>query len=476
MLAPTIIDIIDDPELFGRWFREPATWIAWLACLAAIFNLPMSSEMAAIFEACTGRAAAALEPTTEVWLCCGRRAGKSFVLALIAVYIAVFVDCTARLVPGEAGVVLVMAADRRQARVIFRYARALLRIPLLANLVEAETAETISLANGIEIEISTASYRTVRGYTLLGALCDEIAFWSVEGSTNPDTEIITALRPGLATTGGLLLCASSPYARRGALWNAYRRHFGKDGPVLVWKAPTRVMNSTVPQSLVDEALEIDRAAAASEWLAEFRSDVEGYLTQEMVDSVTVVGRHELPRVPGATYDAFVDPSGGSSDSMVLAIGHREGRFDEAGRGVLDVVREVRPPFSPDRVVEEFARVCAAYGIREVEGDRYGGAWPAERFSAHGIQYLPAERSKSDLYKEFLPLVNSGRCELLDLPKLRAQLCSLERRTGRGTGKDIIDHPPGATSYDDVANAVAGVLTRVAGALDGLAVWVALGRA
>jgi hypothetical protein len=46
----------------------------------------------------------------------------------------------------------------------------------------------------------------------------------------------------------MLLCASSPYARRGALWDAHRRHFGKDGdPTLVWQAPTRKMNPTVPQ-------------------------------------------------------------------------------------------------------------------------------------------------------------------------------------------------------------------------------------
>jgi hypothetical protein len=39
--------------------------------------------------------------------------------------------------------------------------------------------------------------------------------------------------------GAMLLCASSPYARRGALWDAHRRHFGKDGdPILVWQADT----------------------------------------------------------------------------------------------------------------------------------------------------------------------------------------------------------------------------------------------
>jgi hypothetical protein len=92
----------------------------------------------------------------------------------------------------------------------------------------------------------------------------------------------------------------------------------------------------------------------------------------------------------------------------------------------------------------------AYRIREVSGDRYGGEWPAERFRARGITYVPAQKPKSDLYRDLLPILNAHRADLLDLPRLAAQLCSLERRTARG-GRDSIDHPPG--THDDVANAV-----------------------
>jgi hypothetical protein len=63
-----------------------------------------------------------------------------------------------------------------------------------------------------------------------------------------------------------------------------------------------------------------------------------------------------------------------------------------------------------------------------------------------------------LYRELLPLVMSGRVELLDVPRLRTQLLGLERRTARG-GRDAIDHGPGG--HDDVANAVAGVLVACA---------------
>jgi hypothetical protein len=400
----------------------------------------------------------------------GRRGGKSMVLALVAVFLAAFVDWAPFLSPGERGTIMVLAADRRQARVIYRYAHALLtRIPMLAALIERETAEAIDLTNGVTVEIMAASFRSVRGYTLIAALCDEIAFWRSDDSANPDAEIVAALRPAMATIpDAMLLCASSPYARRGVLWDAYRRHYGRAGGPLVWQAPTRTMNPTVPQSIIDEATEADPASAAAEYGAEFRTDVETFVAREVVDAAVVPGRHELPPVATSRYLAFVDPSGGSSDAMTLAIAHADG-----DRGVLDALRERRPPFSPDDVCAEFAALLKTYGVTEVHGDRYAGEWPRERFRSHGIQYVPAERPKSDLYRDLLPILNAHRAELLDVPRLAAQLCGLERRTARG-GRDSIDHPPGG--HDDVANAVAGVLVRTVGDLSTLEVWRRLGMA
>src|ERR1700675_1371134 len=59
-----------------------------------------------------------------------------------------------------------------------------------------------------------------------------------------------------------------------------------------------------------------------------------------------------------------------------------------------------------------------------------------------------------LYCDLLPLLNAKRVELLDNPRLAAQLVGLERRTAR-SGRDTVDHTPGG--HDDLANVVAGVL-------------------
>jgi hypothetical protein len=212
---------------------------------------------------------------------------------------------------------------------------------------------------------------------------------------------------------------------------------------------TRDFNPDLPQSIIDRAMERDAAAASAEYMAQFRTDVESFITREAVEACVKERLFERPPERKHRYVAFVDPSGGSSDAMTLAIAHQEGETE-----ILDVIRERKPPFSPEAVVEEFASLIRSYRCSKVYGDRYGGEWPREQFQKRSIFYEPAEKPKSELYRDLLPLINSGAVEILDNERLIAQLVSLERRTSRG-GKESIDHAPGA--HDDVANAVAGAL-------------------
>jgi hypothetical protein len=447
--AVTIIDAINDKHLFAPWFKDRATWAAWLVFLAALFALPMSDEQLETYRRCTGRTTVPSSPAREGWLICGRRAGKSFILALIAVYLSCFRDYRQYLQPGERGTIVVIAVDRRQARVIMRYIKALLAgVPMLARLIEGETAESVDLSCRVSIEVHTASFKTTRGYTAVAVLLDELAFFATDDAAEPDREIIAALRPSMATIpNSMMLCASSPYARRGSLWDSFRKHHGKDGdPILVWQAPTRMMNTTVPQAVIDEATERDPANAAAEYGAQFRTDVENFVSIEIVEGC--LGSHaELGPLSALRYFAFTDPSGGSADSFTLAISHADG--DHA---VIDAIREVTPRFSPDFVVEEFASLLKSYGITSVTGDRYGGEFPRELFRKHGVQYECSEKVKSDLYRDLLPLLNAGRIVLPRSDRLTAQLVGLERKTAR-SGKDSIDHGPGM--HDDLANSVAG---------------------
>ena len=122
----------------------------------------MTDEQLAIYRKHTNRQEPPANPQTEAWLIVGRRGGKSFVMALTAVYLATFRDYRAYLQQGERATVAVIAADRKQARVIMRYCRALLtQIPMLAKTVQRETAEVFDLAGRVTIEVTTASTRVI---------------------------------------------------------------------------------------------------------------------------------------------------------------------------------------------------------------------------------------------------------------------------------------------------------------------------
>jgi hypothetical protein len=99
----------------------------------------------------------------------------------------------------------------------------------------------------------------------------------------------------------MMLIASSPYARRRVLWDAHRKHYGRDGdPVLVWQAATRVMNPSVPQSFIDSETEKDPQSAAAEYGANFRVDVEQFLSWDAISACVVPGQRELPHLRGTT--------------------------------------------------------------------------------------------------------------------------------------------------------------------------------
>jgi hypothetical protein len=458
-----LVESISDPHLFEPWFRG-ASWNAWRTVLKASCAVPLDDDELATFRTLSERDPPT-SPVSELWTIVGRRGGKDSIASMIGAHYAAVPDYRPYLRPGETPLVMCLAVDRPQARIVRNYAGSYFdRIELLASLkADRDRRDGFELNNGVELSVGVSNFRSVRGRPVPCAIFDEVAFWRDLDSASPDIEVYNATTPAMATMpNALLVGISSPYRRTGLLWDKYKTHFGKGGDILVIKAPSLTMNPTLNPRIIAEALERDPVAAAAEWLAEFRTDIDAFISREIVETLIAPDRRELPPMIGKFYVAFVDPSGGSVDSMTLAVAHRE--YD---KGQLDAIREWRPPFSPESVVKEAAELLRSYGISEVTGDRYAGEWPRERFQLQGITYLPSERSKGDIYREFLPLMNGARVELLDNARLTAQLCGLERRVAR-SGKDSIDHAP--NGHDDIANSAAGALVRCVGDLDEMETW------
>ncbi|KIN72788.1 hypothetical protein [Sulfitobacter guttiformis] len=447
-MAVDIRTAMTDPALFGDTFGGDS-FTAWRALLSGFYGLELDATELDMFKTLTGRQTAPQGPHDELWLAVGRRGGKSYAAGFLAVFLAAFHDYRDSLAPGEIATVMVIAADRKQARAVMRYTSGLMNSnPMLRRMILRENSEQIELNNRTVIEITTASHRSVRGYTLAAVIADEIAFWHSEGA-NPDVEIIAALRPALATLGGRLIGISSPYARRGVLWDTYRRHYGQDSDrVLVAQAPSRTMNPLLPQRVVDDAMKDDAARASAEYLAQFRSDIETFLSLELVAMAQRQEPMEIPRQRGVKYWAFVDPSGGGADEFTIAIGHRE----KGEAIILDAVRGRKG--NPAAITADYCALLKTYGITKVYGDRYGAEWVRTEFRRHTVAYLDSPGTRSELYLSMGQALNAARVELPPCPMIERQLCALERRTSRG-GRDLIDHPPGG--HDDRANAAAGLV-------------------
>lgn len=446
-----ITEALDDPNLLGAALGNGESWRTWRVILRAAFGLPLDAEGLETFRKVAGGRAAPAKRVAEFWAVAGRRGGKSRMAAAVATFLATFEDHRDKLSPGEVGHVLVLAPSRGQARVIRDYTAGFLEAsPILRQLVESETTEEIRLKGNIVIGIHAASFRSVRGRTLIAAIFDEAAFWRSDESASPDREIYRAVLPALATTGGMLVGISSPYRRVGLLHQKHRDHFGKAGDVLVIQAGSALLNPTIDAAVIHRAQADDPEAAKAEWEAQFRSDLSSLIDDAAIDAAVDYSRPaELPPQSGIKYHAFTDASAGRHDHFTLCIGHVED-----GRFIADVIRGRAPPFDPKEVAAEYAQLAKDYRCRKVVGDNYAGEWVAGAFKDAGVDYERSALPRSGLYLEAIPHFSRGTVSIPDHARLIRELRLLERRTSR-SGKDSVDHP--ANGSDDYANALAGAM-------------------
>jgi hypothetical protein len=442
---------MDSPKLFRSSFAG-SSWDGWRAVLKGAFALPMSDAECEFFRSVAGR-----DPPTrrvkELWIIVGRRGGKDSVASLIISYIAALFSTRNRLRSGEIALCLALACDRDQAKIVLGYTKSYFQdIPTLKRMVKRETAIGLELTNHVEIAVGTNSYRSVRGRPILCAVLDEVAFYRDETSALPDEATYQALTPGMATMApdAMLIGISTPYRKSGLLHRKFSDHFGKaSDDVLVIKAPTRSLNPTIDQSIIDAALIEDPAHAAAEWLAEFRDDIAGWASRELIEAAVDRDVIVRPPLPNVQYYSFIDGSGGVRDSYCAAVAHNEN-----GVAVLDCLVEIRAPFDPDSATADVADMLKSYRCHTTVGDHYSAEWIVNAFKKVGITYRHSDRDRSSIYLDALPLFTTGRARLLDNKRLVTQLASLERKTAP-SGKDKVDHGPGG--HDDAANVAAGAM-------------------
>ena len=181
-----IISAIQSDTLFKSVFKDLSSWSSWMSLLKAFFAIEMTDRDLDLYRECTGRETPPVQPFRELWCVSGRRGGKSFMSSIIAVYLALFHDYCEFLAPGELGSILIISSDKAQSQTILNYTKGVLHSNVVfEQYIVDELKESVTLSNGIKIEVHTCNFRSIRGRTVVTGIFDECAFWMHDGS-RPD--------------------------------------------------------------------------------------------------------------------------------------------------------------------------------------------------------------------------------------------------------------------------------------------------
>ncbi len=451
---PTIIEFATDPQLLNLSIS-----LGQETLLRAIYGLPLpTKDHLDLWVQCTGRTTYPGRPFGEVTVIAGARSGKdSRIAAPIVCYEGLYGGHERHLAKGEVGTIPEVAQDLRATAIGFSYVKAYLtRSSLLSGKVAEVLAGEITLTNGLRVFCFPCTLRSLRGWSNPVGVMNEVGFYRLEGQADSDEEIQASIRRGmLSFPMPRLAKISTPYMMSGILYEDHKRAWGRDDPdLLVWQAPTVLMNPTITAGRLERERRLDASRFAREYEGEFVADVEAFLPAAWVEDAVIPGCHELAPRTGVIYQAAVDSSGGGPDAFTMSIMHLEAPGTEQARVVQDVLRSwgrvgAQAP-NLAAVVGEIATILRAYGLYQATGDKYAAGWVTQAFGKAGISYIPAPMDKSTAYLESRALFAQGRIEILDDPVLVRQLKNLERRPRAG-GRDQVDHPRGSRHHDDHAN-------------------------
>lgn len=443
-------------DLLGEPVSKP-----WLVFYAAVEGEPLDEEGVEIFRQCTGRDKYEPRAYQEATAVTGRRSEKTSSAIKFVLWKALTASFAACVRRGELLRVPVVCQDQRIAKDVLRVAKALLgNSPHLRGEIAEEFVSELRLRNGLALTVYPCSVRAPRGLAVPLAVCDELAFWQIETGSNPDKEVLRALRPAMIQFGNArrLLKISSPWMRAGVVYDEYSRRAERP-ELLVWQASTATMTPRISAAELERERQTDPSYYQREYLAEFTDDVEAFLPCGDIDASVVSNRRELPPHDGlrGRYFATLDASSLTGrDRFTLAVGHRDviGPATQDGSGlVVDCLRGWSRAPVP-QVLDEAAATLRGYGLTNCTADQYSHTFLRELMQQRGIEVLKFDfsaRSKPEVFVALKAGLSQGRFQLLDHPESLRELRMLESKRLSG-GSYKIGAP--RSGHDDFATVLA----------------------
>lgn len=399
-----------------------------ITILKSIYGMPLTEGQLEIYRRGTGRETYDAKPCEEATVIAGRRGGKT----TLAVYIALYEATRDHGLPeGQEGHIMIIAKDLKQAQGAFRSLRGkLLKSPVLSQLIRKSTRDEIILENNIVIGCFPPNHDSVRGRSLIAVICDEIAFWSQgEWAASPAEEVLAALRPGMATVDDTkLIKISTPYGKIGPIWQEFTRRAELDFPV--WQLSSMEMNPTLKREKLERERRRDEDKFRREYLAEFTDSVTNWIPPEFIDHSIVRGRAELPPCQDIRYVAALDAATRGSD-FAFAIVHKM----PDDRVIVDYVRTWTPsktkemPLLIEPILLQIRDALERYGTNQITGDQFYSDALRQQFLKMQIicsKFEFTTASRSGLFTNLRDLLTERKLELLDDPKLIAQLRNLRQ--------------------------------------------------
>lgn len=411
----------------------------------------------------------------KINLVCGRRSGKTTLVAIIAILSAIQTNWKPFLHKTPFATILIMSHSREFSDEVLDTIKLFIKeSPILSKLINhdrKQTASTLNLSipfldseqnieeSHVQIKVGAASSKTTRGIAACVVICDEIAYWNLdENMKETDTKVLKAVRPALKQFGekAMLFKLSSPGIKQGILYDEYHKFkLGKLPPsYVVFKAPTWRMNTIIPEQELIEEFYLDPEGFMVEYKADFLDSLSNFILPDFVDMAVASGVGQFPPDDDIElkYKASLDAAFKADKFTFTLVASSQNQV----RQFLskDWQGTKKNPVKAHEVANWIKNATKDYPIECISADQFAFQPLKEIFNQYDLileEVLFSSNFKKKIYYNLKKLIHSQQVDLLDISTQTKELKELMVEQSP-SGAVKIGHPRGGS--DDFADSLA----------------------
>jgi len=407
-----IIEFATDGNYLNISFAERPVEETILRCF---YGLPLDEKQLEIFDILT-KGKGKYRPGTELSelvACLGARAGKSFLVSVVALFEATRDKWKEFVAKGENPYIIIVATRQKQAEAIIgsNCSRMLANSPVLKKLVKDSFQTEITLKNGVKILSLPCNSTAGRGLGICVFILDEIAFFRLEG-VKQDEVIYNSLRPRQAQFPGFkTLMISTAGSKQGLFFSTFNQGFRIQERLTI-QGTTEFCNPVIPKKFLDRERARDIDNFNREFQAEFSEKIESFFPYELIERPFVLAG-DLKYSSSNIYYMGFDQSGLSGkDRFSLSIGHAEKE-----NIIIDVVRSWTTR-DLETIIKDIEKLKDEYQINKALVDKYAIGYVKNSFKKINIE-IETRAGLPEVYVIMKSLIMKNKLNLPDRADLKA---------------------------------------------------------